>query len=271
MGRRPKKPGILNQIQLTFERYEFLVAIEKVCPEVFSGLRRLFTEARDTVRSSMADTPGWKAGEEQWLPPERVKELMTPWVARWASAFRISDTWIESYALDLACTWMTDPLSFANPLPPRAVTTDATRRHVEEFTVTIKIPHDRRPERAWFRLPALREYLRAELDPAFERAMKQLEQNALSAGVLQEIEIPADLACKMEVTALYLFSDLSTEEIGAMPGYARERTTLNRWIFETAEFLNLESAREQRANAGRKVKPHAMISRKDVAPKAPRS
>ena len=247
MGRHPKQPKILNSVQSVMYRHLFLYAVQRVCPEVFDDLK---TSVADTIKVFYREkegSPGWEPGDEQCYDRELINQLLGPALRLWAEKYRVTGVWIENQAVDLAHGWAIHPESRGHPGISLSVQTDPLMDRIREFHLTIPIPHEYRFERPYFNSQYLREYLNSELKEEFNAQFARLVQSGIDSGTITETILPAELRTKMEVTALYLFRGLSTEEIAAIPGYARDRTILNRWIVEVSKLLDLEVVRLHRS------------------------
>lgn len=181
-----------------------------------------------------------------------VKQLLEPALKHWASGHGIAGMWIEDRAVDLAYVWAVQPESRKSPGIALSVQTDPLMDRFREFHLTIPIPHEFRFERPYFKPRQLKEYLKSKLVEAFDAEFERFLKTAIDSGAINKTMLPGDLQTKMEVTALYLFRGLSPEEIASKPGYARDRTVLNRWIVEVSKLLDLETVRLSRLSVPRR-------------------
>jgi hypothetical protein len=209
--------------------------------------------------------PGWRqAIKSKFLRnafhfnPQALSLLATKVRAReiteqdWAASFGVAGTWIEEWAKDTLQSWREQPSYCPAPddagkrwvffATPRDGETEADVFSFEisakplcrlSFGVTIGgYLQDGEPEDDW-------ERFKRQMHESLDNALKAFRMKAVQSGSSREIIVPSDLDLKLELAALYLFSNKSPTELAENAAVARDRTVVYRWLKEILTLLEL--------------------------------
>jgi hypothetical protein len=209
--------------------------------------------------------PGWRqAIKSKFLRnafhfnPQALSLLATKVRAReiteqdWAASFGVAGTWIEEWAKDTLQSWREQPSYCPAPddagkrwvffATPRDGETEADVFSFEisakplcrmSFGVTIGgYLQEGEPEDDW-------ERFKRQMHESLDNALKDFRMKAVQSGSSREIVIPSGLDLKLELAALYLFSNKSPTELAENAAVARDRTVVYRWLKEILTLLEL--------------------------------
>jgi hypothetical protein len=174
--------------------------------------------------------------------PEAKAELeaLKAAIAKWGNRWYINKPWVRSYALNTLAAWQIGDLvnsgSFARMgirvAQPLSFSTDET---LAGFSYSDRWHFIAEP---WSDFKTrfddhARQFLRA-----YEHRIRKLAEGH---GFVRVPTVPGELTTKLECAALYLCGRKTPEEIVAMgSGYARDKSTIFRWIQDAVELLGLK-------------------------------
>lgn len=203
MGRKPNTPTPLNAGRTLLLQQRFLQTINRVCPEVVEGLKKVFG------KSTHFD--------------------------EWAEKFGIRQGWVEKAAKSTLAAWVDNPaLMNESVWVPPVVSREYQYGH-PDFLRT-------RPMMAGFHVtsylfsPATQKLL---FHAALDDDLKDIDTWAASEELTVRRLIPGDLDKKLECAALYLYRRLTLNEICNLDGYRTTPPNMSLWILKTLRLLNL--------------------------------
>ena len=245
MARRRTQPKVTNPVQDRLLRQNFLQVVNRTCPEAFSTLRNEDIELIG-VHLQLWD-PTILSQDFSDVSPHILAPFVASAVSLWAVKYGVEATWIEAemkYVVDL---WFRHPELRTDRMDalPLCVTTqnDLSEPALE---LSIPIPHAIGFERHNFSWPAIEKHLREQAAHSIEEGLRQLKAEAFRYGFLREAKPLNYDSHIFRALALYLFGEMSAQEIGAVTGLAGDRTTVWRWIKEASTAVDLADAVQRR-------------------------